>query len=305
MAEDVASRANPIYCSEACRLDTQSMFGTASQVDVWLLLEYAPPWGAQAFEESALPPAVKERISAFLRAAPNSRLQFIHQDPPRPRSGIAMFLALSREVDPVLIHFELQSYEDLLHLDLGSFLGDGALLAERRAEEPLILICTNARRDRCCGRLGAPVCRELSGPESTFVWQTVHVGGHRFAANMVCLPHGVYYGRVEPARARSVVEDFQEGRLALDRFRGRSCYPPVAQAAEGFLRQRSGERALDAYRLAGVTEQSSGFVTIEFRAQKDGTLERLEIRVATARKEKMMGCTPPKWSQPEEFELAR
>ncbi|HKZ54353.1 MAG TPA: sucrase ferredoxin [Anaerolineales bacterium] len=305
MAENVASRASPVYCSEACQLDTPSMFGTASQAEVWLLLEYSPPWGAQAFEECTLPPAVKERISAFLRATPNSRLQLIHQDPRRLSSGIAMFLALSREVDPVLVRVELQSYEDLLDLDLASLLGNGLRLDGLRGEETVILVCTNARRDRCCGRLGAPVYRELSGPESTFVWQTVHVGGHRFAANLVCLPHGIYYGRVEPARARSVVEDFREGRLALDNFRGRSCYSPVTQAAEGFLRQRSGERALDAYRLAGVTQQSSGIVTVEFRARTDGKLERVEVRAATNRQEKMMGCTPPKWSQPEEFELVR
>ena len=30
-------------------------------------------------------------------------------------------------------------------------------------------------------------------------WECTHLGGHRFAGNMVCLPDGVVYGRVTPA----------------------------------------------------------------------------------------------------------
>ena len=33
------------------------------------------------------------------------------------------------------------------------------------------------------------------------MWQSSHIGGDRFAGNVVFLPEGLYYGRVEPAEA--------------------------------------------------------------------------------------------------------
>lgn len=66
-------------------------------------------------------------------------------------------------------------------------------------------------------------------------WQTTHVGGHRFAPNVLALPQGVLYGRVRPEDVPRFVEDVQAGRLARDHVRGRSALPAEAQAAETAL----------------------------------------------------------------------
>ena len=63
------------------------------------------------------------------------------------------------------------------------------------------------------------------------VWECSHVGGDRFAANVVAMPHGVYYGRVEPARVADLVAAHERAEALPDLVRGRSTAVPAAQAA--------------------------------------------------------------------------
>ena len=76
--------------------------------------------------------------------------------------------------------------------------------------------------------------------EEDWAWQVSHVGGDRFAGNLVVLPDGVYNGRVEPSEAWAVVEAALERRVHLPCFRGRSCYGFAAQAAELAVREETG-----------------------------------------------------------------
>jgi hypothetical protein len=127
-----------------------------------------------------------------------------------------------------------------LRLELEGFAGGEAYEAHR-SDEQLALVCTNGRRDLCCARFGTPVYNYLKNEEPGFpglrAWQSTHMGGHRFAANLLWLPQGVLYGRVDALSAAEI------GTQRLDRStcptcRGRlpgsspgSRFLPVAQKA--------------------------------------------------------------------------
>ncbi len=69
-------------------------------------------------------------------------------------------------------------------------------------DHPLLVVCTHGKRDRCCAKNGRPLYDALRREtESGWVWQSTHVGGDRFAGNVVVFPQGLYYGRVEPGDA--------------------------------------------------------------------------------------------------------
>jgi hypothetical protein len=95
------------------------------------------------------------------------------------------------------------------------------------------------------------------------VWESSHVGGDRFAANVVCLPTGVYFGRVPPEDAPRILADQAAGLLDLGCYRGRCCYPAFMQAAESFVRLDLGERRLDALHFLSVTEVDADNSTVE------------------------------------------
>ena len=75
------------------------------------------------------------------------------------------------------------------------------------------------------------------------------MGGDRFAANMLVLPEGLYYGRMEPGTASQVASLHEQGRVDIERLRGRSSYPMPVQYAEIALRRHLEEDRLDALRL--------------------------------------------------------
>ena len=66
---------------------------------------------------------------------------------------------------------------------------------------PLFVVCTHGRRDPCCAERGRPVAGALAAAFPDATWESTHVGGDRFAGNLVAFPHGLYFGRVEPDEA--------------------------------------------------------------------------------------------------------
>ncbi len=121
----------------------------------------------------------------------------------------------------------------------------------RLSPNPLVLVCTNGRRDTCCAQFGRPaaaalvatVARERRGAlrrhRGVDVLESSHLGGHRFAPTAVVLPWGLVYGGLgrEPEPLTRAVVDLLADRTALDGYRGRSTYPPPAQAAEAVVRR--------------------------------------------------------------------
>ncbi len=110
---------------------------------------------------------------------------------------------------------------------------------------PLLLVCTHGRRNVCCARLGRPLAAMLATRHTTEVWETTHVGGDRHAANLVILPHGLYYGPADDSCAEAAIDAYRRGEVVLDRFRGRAGQSECAQEAEYHLRRRTGSRGID------------------------------------------------------------
>ena len=124
-------------------------------------------------------------------------------------------------------------------------------------------VCTNGQRDLCCARYGLPAYRELRSLVGGRTWQTTHLGGHRFAPNVLVLPQGAIYGRVFPNEARDFVATIEAGALSTDHLRGRSAYSAEAQVAEALL---EGARRLRSVDDGTVTfETANGTATVDIQ----------------------------------------
>lgn len=104
------------------------------------------------------------------------------------------------------------------------------------AREPLtgrwVFVCIHAARDERCGRCGPPLLEALrsacaeAGLDDVTVRATSHVGGHKYAGNVIIYPEGVWYGTVRPEDApRLAREHLREGRLVADLHRGSMTTP--------------------------------------------------------------------------------
>jgi hypothetical protein len=226
------------FCSEVSLENAESLAATASRVDHWLLVEYRGPWGYDAVSDSGLSDEVKARLREQRDARPNTKLLFLRRPHRRAHPTLAVFWGSSPERGGALFHAEIGTYEDLLSLDLTRPGGE-------RLHHPLLIACTHGKHDRCCARYGRPLYKALEEEaEDGWVWQASHLGGDRFAGNVVFLPEGLYFGRVGPADAGSVLEAYLDGRIALDHYRGRSAYTFSEQAAELAVRRMTGLRGI-------------------------------------------------------------
>src|ERR1041384_7288447 len=236
------------YCSELSRQRGEPRYGTASIGDVWLLVEYPFGWGAQAFHDSALTTEVKAQLTAALTSIPRARLLFIKQDPPR-RQQIKFFVVRSRPREPFIAEFTLAAYDELLQLDIAAAASGDVNSTGVRRSETLFLVCTHGRRDKCCAKFGYLLYKNLRAGGEAHVWQSSHVGGDRFAANLVCFPHGLFYAHVTDTDAPAIINAYRAQEIVLSKYRGRACYPHPVQAAEYFIRAEADIRSVDALRL--------------------------------------------------------
>ena len=264
------------FCADVSAESDEPLHGTASRIDHWLLIEYRGVWSPHPLADSLLPEPVKQHLAEQLAALRRSRLVFIRRPERRGRDGVVCYLGRTREQPQAFSRLELDGHDDLLELDLAGALTGGARVGDP-VRDPLFLVCTHGKRDRCCARYGRPLydaLREQADPD--WVWQSTHVGGDRFAGNVVCVPEGVYYGRVRPADVWAIVDDHLAGRIYLDRFRGRCCYPFAIQVAERSIRAETGLRGIRD--LALVSARAKGLTwNVRFRVVATGEIHELDV----------------------------
>ena len=266
------------FCSVLSRQADEALFATATPTRVYLLLEYRGNWGEKAVEESVIPESVKARLTGFAKSLPAAKLLLI-----RGHSGDQPDLHFFIADVPKQVRYEflLERYEDILSLDLAAILADAPEYRGNRRQETLYLVCTNGRRDACCGKFGVAVYNALyeatrHNPDGQ-VWQVSHVGGHRFAANVLALPQGLLYGRLRTPDAPALVEAHRQNHVLLEHLRGNTAYSAAAQAAEYHLRLKTGEMELDAYRLLDEQAVSEEKRQVRFTAQNSGAIHSLTI----------------------------
>lgn len=234
------------------RAHAEPLHATASRVDTWILIEYRGLWAHDAIDGSTLSKGVKAHLVELRRRRPHARILFVRRTDRRSRDGLLAHVARSGSTERELRCFEFERYDDLLGVDLAT--------AGRPVDHPLFLVCTHGKHDRCCAKFGRPLYDAVREQvEDEWVWQCSHVGGDRFAGNLVVVPDGAYYGRVEPGEAWAVVEAAIERRVHLPLYRGRSCYGFAAQAAEIAVRESTGVTALDDVVVGSLTSGGEGW----------------------------------------------
>jgi hypothetical protein len=245
------------FCSDLSRENDEPLAATASRIDNWFLIEYRGLWTRDALPGSGLSDQVKQHLRGQVAAVPHGRLLFIRRPDRRRRPELVAFAASSRPGEESLRRFEFEAYEDLRGMDLR---------AGSPAAQPLFLVCTHGKHDPCCARHGRPLYEALRDElDPDWAWQVTHIGGDRFAGNLVCLPEGLYYGRVDRDTAGTVLDEHFARRVLLDHYRGRSIYTFPVQAAERSVREATGLIGIDDLSLEKV-ERRNGYCDVTFAA---------------------------------------
>jgi hypothetical protein len=277
------------FCSAVSSESGEPLSATASRVDHWVLVEYSGAWESEALGRSALSPELKEHLRAQLAALAHSRLLLVKKTGRRLQAGGHVLFGSSRPGEERFFELDLEHHDELLDVDLAAALA-GDETAATPVEEPLYVVCTHGKRDRCCALNGLPLYDALRREtDPGRVWQSTHVGGDRFAGNLVVLPHGLYYGRVAPADAAAVLAAHAAGEVELAHYRGRSAYPFPVQAAERALREAEGLLGIDDLTPLGAVRTEDGGRRVSFRTP-DSAVHELDVVTALADEPAYLTC---------------
>lgn len=289
--------------SARCRLRSraldESLHGTASTVRSWVLLEEPGPWGAEALRDSRLDPDLTARLTD-LAARLRLRVVLIRRAVRQAASASrACFLARTEAGGEWVQQVTLDAPGEVLDLDLDA-LAAGRSPGLQPVTDPLYLVCTQGRHDPCCAEQGRPVVQALAERFPDRTWEVSHIGGDRFAANVLVLPHGIYYGRVPREAATALAEACERGEIEPEYLRGRCGYGFATQAAECLLRKQTGIRAVNGLEL--VRSRRDGDET-EATFASSGGHYRVRVRTVAAHPHRPLTCTAERAAAPPEHRL--
>lgn len=278
------------------------MAGSAPQAKGWLLLEHPGPWPVDAVAGSGVEPAILQSLREATAAA-GARILLVRRpgrpvrDAPRNwmlvRPGRATVLGPWRE-------------------DRDLHAAAAALALPPYAEQPaaaggaLILVCAHGIHDACCAIRGRPVAAALTRHFPDQVWECSHVGGDRFAPNVVLLPDGFYYGLLDPESAVRTVRRHLAGAVDADRLRGMANVPPPVQAAAVAAYERLGPLAPGAVSVeqmhqVGPHGGHGSETTVWLRA---GEAARVQVEVlAIRRPPAQLTCRAPRETPATEYQV--
>lgn len=239
-------------CADAARERHDPPLGTAPVASSFLLIEHPGPWrfdaltgtGWSAEVVAALTTAVRtSRSRLLLIRRPGRRVAVDRRSWAVTRVGGTTTWGSWQQEDDLLAAADALTGVDATGGDSPTGSRDPAAPADAAvtvSDGPLLLVCAHGQHDTCCALRGRPVAAALAArwPEAT--WECSHVGGDRFAANLVTLPDGTYYGDLDAGSAVDVVRGHLAGRLAATHLRGSVRWPPAAQAAVGDIHRRHG-----------------------------------------------------------------
>ncbi|MEU7313716.1 sucrase/ferredoxin-like family protein [Streptomyces sp. NPDC007083] len=260
-------------CATASRDLTEPLAGTAATARTWLLIEQPGPWGRKALTQSRLDPDLGQALDAAA-GAHGGRVALIRRPGRHAESATTaqhrVFLARTAPGDSWIRTTTLRGdgLAALRELDFAAL--DTAFPDVRSAPwntalpgpgwephegDPLALVCTNGRRDRCCAVLGRPLAAELVASGGADVWEITHIGGHRFAPTLLVLPYGYAYGRLTATAVKGVLDAVRDGLVLTDGCRGRSAWDRPGQTADLAVRERTGEAAAHALTVSAVRRE--------------------------------------------------
>jgi hypothetical protein len=256
-----------------------SAYGTAARARFFVAVEQPGPWGRDAASQSHLDPDTGRALSAAC-AGRGGRLSLLrapgrHAHDEQGR-GHTVYVAWCGE-EPWLLKARVSSPGDLLGSDLDALArGDRAgvtrSLPGAEPSLPVLLVCTNGRRDVCCAVRGRPVALEAAAAAPGRVWEASHTGGHRFAPTAVLLPHGATFARLDARACVDLLAAAERGEaphrlLGPSHDRGLSALDPAAQVAQAHVRALVGETAYGAVRCGAPETADDGSLVVRAEHQ--------------------------------------
>ncbi len=232
---------NTVFCSEHSRQAGEDIIGSASNYQIYILVECPQPWASDAFNSRWVP----ENLQILIKEVKRSKI---------PINFLLIANNLSHKVDQTTLliykikdglgdgyykqEFKLANIEQVAPV-VRQWLLHGIPECEVETSPTRdLLVCTHGSHDHCCARYGNPFFFHATATishldlENIRIWKSSHFGGHRFAPTLIDLPSGRYYGNLEQETFRQILTRSGDIKCLNKVYRGWGILPPSIQVLE-------------------------------------------------------------------------
>jgi hypothetical protein len=223
-------------CSLGARRRGDELLATAPPAQRFFLLEVPGPWRPEAMAAAGLRREVTAALNAEVGRS-GARLLLIRRPGRHPADRVHPRRWAIAVPSGGLSWGEWCRDDELLQIDVRAPVPP----FDPARQRPLALVCTHGRHDLCCAIEGRPVAAAAAADPDVDAWECSHLGGDRFAANLLWLPAGLLFGGLTAAGTGAVLAGARAGRVTLEHFRGRCGDSAPAQAAQWLLMRELGE----------------------------------------------------------------
>ncbi len=276
--------ANAQMCAPFSKSVGESSIGSAPAWDRCLIIETSRPWSGAVETSLTFPAPVLETMERAAKGGDETRLLCVAPDPEYSEAGRVNVMLFSRperqfsrydkdeyraprEIVPALVDALLTRNGGLDRFE--TYRRDTSAVRD-------VLVCTHGSRDACCAAMGYPVYQVLrrrlapSMNGGMRVWQSSHLGGHRFAPNILDLPEGRSWVRPEEDDLDALINHTRPAGEMTHLYRGwAGLHTPYEQAVEQAVLTRQG--------WDWTSRSASGEVIA-----KSGDGRRVEVRISYA-----------------------
>ena len=289
------------FCARESAQRGDSLLGTATESGCYLLVECGGVWPARV-ADLLLAPGIPESLSNALR-------EFIAWCPKMVHPLLIKQSGKSGSPRIYVIHPSRAAGRCLSYANCT--VGFFAALQEAYWNPGYIgdiaLVCTHGKRDKCCAKLGEPVYDRLRIElgDKFDVFQCSHVGGDRFAANVLWLPHGIFLGHVHTGLS-ATIDKLRAKSIPLEKLRGNASLPSAAQYFEGHWRTKLALEYPGAFELVEYREKDVNgklFCFVSLRDNYHAGVREGYVSISRSTSSVLASCNTDAEAYPRIFEL--
>ncbi|GMV42662.1 MAG: sucrase ferredoxin [Myxococcales bacterium] len=276
------------FCSDVSTQSGEPLLGSATHCGELVLVSWPKgDWESDALDTPGLPHALPHWRSERVAAGTRSVVRLVSRPGTSAESLVAMGWPGGWRAEGMRPQNLVASMEAAME----------ALLAgsdDVAVQRPVIVVCAHGNHDACCALYGTRFAQRVRKAVARLgadvdVWESTHLGGHRFSATAITLPWGHMHGRLGPDDADALVEHAVAGAPWLARFRGNVFLDEARQVAEGAALAWAAENGLSGRAFVGpAREDDTVHVTVGGR-QIVIRLERREFETLKSCDEAPLG----------------
>lgn len=262
------------FCSAASRYFKEQLNGTAANSSVFILIEYNYPFPAKISDANFDKKWLK-KIQQLAKVN-KGKVLLVRSKATKAQDCKITFIDCNKS-SYFTISTTMEKYSDV---DVAAYLSSAETIWYN---DPFFLVCTNGKKDKCCAKFGLPVFKFFESFNTDVpVWECSHVGGDRFAANVVAMPYGIYYGHVAVEDVGHILVRTLLKKIYKNNYRGLSRRSFFEQSIECYVRDYLRNYDIDFDIHIHLIEHSDNYYKVEVKTITHSTFVMELIRETIA-----------------------